>query len=143
MAAWLGGPHASVWALGLSNTGFTCAIWCDRGVVAHNLRLEGHHAHISVVRRILRGREDEGENEIPTCLLDYVAHLSRIPLQFELVTVHIDIQIQVFILIAFTINEETALGVPFAEFYLKHLYGLPQRDRLKVTGAGHANSPPR
>src|SRR5205085_9870183 len=69
MAAWLGGPHASVWALGLSNTGFTCAIWCDRGVVAHNLRLEGHHAHISAVRRILRGREDEGENEIPTCLL--------------------------------------------------------------------------
>src|SRR5712692_8840953 len=39
------------------------------------------------VRRVLRGIEDKGENEIPTCLLDSVAHLNRIPFQFELVAV--------------------------------------------------------
>jgi len=50
-----------------------------------------------------------------------VAHLNRIPFQFELVAVHIDIQVKVFILITFTINEETALGVSFTEFRLKHL----------------------
>jgi hypothetical protein len=71
-----------------------------------------------------------------------VAHLDRIPLQFELVTVYIDMQVQVFILIAFAINEEMALGIPFAELRLKYFHGLSQRDHLKIMGAGHTDSPP-
>ena len=99
--------------------------------------------HVSAVRRVLRGREDEGENEIAICLLDRVAYLDRIPLQFELVTIQLDMQDQVFVLIAFAIDEETALGIPFAELHLKYFHGLSQRDHLKIMGAGHADSPPR
>jgi hypothetical protein len=74
----------------------------------------------SAARGILGGGKDEGENKIPTRLLHRVAHLDRIPLQFELVTVYVDIQVQVFILIAFAVNEKTALLIPFAELCLSY-----------------------
>ena len=33
-----------------------------------------------------------------------MAHFNRIPLQFELVTIHVGIQVEILVLIAFTVN---------------------------------------
>ena len=86
---------------------------------------------------MLSRRKDEGQNKISCRLLNHMAYLHRVSLQLELVAINIDVQVEIFILVAFAIQEKATLWVPLAELGLEQLYGLFQRDRSQIMDAGH------
>jgi hypothetical protein len=75
---------------------------------------------------MLGSRKNEGKNKIPCRLLNLMTNLDSVPFEFELVTIYVNVQVKVFILVPFPIDEKTALWITFAKLGLEHLDSLSE-----------------